>query len=97
MAGFVSALAGIAGYWIAFGGIAEVDAKKLRNDLDDVEYIVLGAVSQGLSTEDKRANIVCQAVRQALASRMKWFHDALMLGPEAACALGVASDTRNNC
>jgi|SRR5579863_1073423 len=68
-AGFLSALAGVAVYWIAFGGIDAVQANKLSGDLNDVEYIVVGALAQSLATSDRRASVICRAVSDAFEAR----------------------------
>ncbi len=68
-AGFLSALAGLAIYWLAFGGLASIDSHKISGDLNDVEYIVLGALSRSLATSDRRASVIYRAVRDAFDSR----------------------------
>jgi hypothetical protein len=69
-AGFLSAMAGLAVYWLAFGGLATAAAKESSGDLNDVEYIVLGALSRSLATSDKRASVICQAVAGAFETRL---------------------------
>lgn len=68
-AGFISAMAGVAIYWLAFGGLSSATAKMASGDLNDVEYVVVGALSRSLSTTDKRASIICRAVTKAFKAR----------------------------
>ena len=68
-AGFMSALAGIAVYWLAFGGLATAAAKESSGDLHDVEYIILGALSRSLESVDRRAIIIYRAVAGAFETR----------------------------
>lgn len=64
-AGFLFAIAGLALYWLAIGGLAPTAATKLSGDLNDVEYVVLGALSRSLATFDRRASIICRSVVRA--------------------------------
>jgi hypothetical protein len=68
-AGFLSALAGIALHWLAFGGLESTKAETPSGDLNDTEYIVLGALSHSLATADKRATLICDAVAIAFDVR----------------------------
>ena len=68
-AGFLSALGGLAVYWLAFGGLESAAAKVSSRDLHDVEYVVLGAMSHSLATADKRTSFLCGAAARALESR----------------------------
>lgn len=70
-AGFLSAMAGVAVDWIAFGGLATTAATESSTDLNDIEYVVLGALSRSLETRDQRASRVCQAVALAFESRRR--------------------------
>ena len=80
-AGFVSALAALAGYWLASGGLESAPAAKLTNDLLDTEYVILGALSEGLCTQDKRARIIYESVSAAFDTRLKLASSARHLGP----------------
>jgi hypothetical protein len=61
-AGFLSALAGLAVHWLAFGGLPAAAAKESSGDLNDIEYVVLGALSHSLATSDRRAHAIYKAV-----------------------------------
>jgi hypothetical protein len=68
-AGFYSAMSGLAIYWLAFGGLAQVPDKDSSGDLHDIEYIVLGAMSRSLATSDRLAAKICEAVAGAFEVR----------------------------
>ncbi len=89
---FVSALATLAGYWFAFGGLQSTPAAVATNDLLDLEYVVLGAMSQGFCTQDKRAKIVYKSVSAALESRCRLLDSIRQLGPHwADCIADIAA------
>jgi hypothetical protein len=68
-AGFISAIAGLALDWLAFGGLESTRSPTLSGDLNDIEYVVLGALSHSLATADKRAMLLCEAVANAFEVR----------------------------
>ena len=80
-AGFISAMAALAGYWLAFGGIKDVPAKTMTNDLLDLEYAIMGALSRDFCTRDKRAKIIYESVSAGFEVRLKLSDSAKHLGP----------------
>jgi len=68
-AGFISAIAGLALNWLAFGGLEATKARTFSGDLNDIEYVVLGALSHSLATADKRAWLLCESVANAFEVR----------------------------
>jgi hypothetical protein len=68
-AGFISAIAGLALHWLAFGGLESAGSQILSGDLNDIEYVVLGTLSHSLATGDKRAMLLCEAVANAFEVR----------------------------
>ena len=46
--GFLSGMAAIAPYWLAFGGLDAAKPEAVTNDLHDLEYGILGALSHSL-------------------------------------------------
>ena len=74
---FISSLAAVALYWLAFGGLETVNPEKVTNDLHDIEYAVLGSLSVGLLSADKRLQNIHEAVKSAQASRHRRFKDQL--------------------
>ena len=80
---FVSGIAAMALYWIAFGGLDAVPPKAATNDIHDLEYAVLGALSATMSSNDKRLNAILQAIKGGFG-RPQWFVRALDVGPERA-------------
>jgi hypothetical protein len=69
-AGFLSGLAGLAVYWISAGGIDSATATQFSGDLNDLEYVILGAFTSKLATDDQRAATICNAVRTAYEVRL---------------------------
>jgi hypothetical protein len=68
-AGFLSALSGLSVYWLAIGGIEAAAPEKLSGDLNDIEYVILGALSRKFATTDRRAGAICNGVAQAFKAR----------------------------
>jgi hypothetical protein len=68
-AGFLTALQALAIDWLAHGGVESAKPKELSGDLHDVEYIILGALSQSLATSDRRAARIWRAVASAFDCR----------------------------
>ncbi len=68
-AGFASALAALAIDWIAMGGIESTESANLSSDFYDTEYVVLGALSRSLATNDRRAARICRAVVAGFETR----------------------------
>jgi hypothetical protein len=68
-AGFFTTLAGLAVYWLAFGGLHSARAKEFSSDMIDISYVVLGALSHSLATSDRRACLICKAVAIAYETR----------------------------
>lgn len=68
-AGFLSGVICIAIYWIAYDGIAGAKATAISGDLNDLEYVVLGALSRSLATRDRRASTIHRAVVSAFEER----------------------------
>lgn len=74
-AGFISSLAALAIHWIAKGGIESAKTTIFSGDLNDIEYIILGALSRSLATTDHRAEQICNAVTAAFESRRSLPHN----------------------
>jgi hypothetical protein len=53
------------------GGIDSAKEKIFSNDIEDVEYAVLGARCRGLISKDKRANRIYDALCAGYAFRAK--------------------------
>ena len=70
---FYLALAALAAWWLAHGGLDDAAPEKITNDISDVEYAVLGALSVDLLSRDKRLNDIYGVVRAAARSRHQWF------------------------
>jgi hypothetical protein len=66
---FLAAMFGLGAHWLASGGLEAASPKTVRGDLDDAEYIVLGAVSRSLASNDHRAAEICNAVKSAFTAR----------------------------
>jgi hypothetical protein len=75
--GLFSGMAAIVLYWLGAGGLDLVDPKKATNDLHDLEYAILGALSHALVTTDKRLGTIEQAIRGGYAGRGEWLGRAL--------------------
>jgi hypothetical protein len=60
-------------YWLAFGGLDDAKPESATNDLLDLEYGILGAVSHSLLTTDKRLKVIHQAIRGGYVGRKEWF------------------------
>ncbi len=71
--GFFSGMAAIVLYWLGAGGLDVVEPKKATNDLHDLEYALLGALSHALVTADKRLGAIEQAIRGGYVGRGEWF------------------------
>ena len=71
-------------YWLAFGGLEETKPEGVTNDLHDLEYAIVGALSQSLLTADKRLKVIHYAIRSAYLGRKEWFTRACTVGPEKA-------------
>ncbi len=82
--GFLSGIAAIGLYWLAFGGLDEAKPEAVTNDLHDLEYGILGALSHSLLTADKRLRVIHQAIRRGHVGREQWFTRACNVGPHAA-------------
>lgn len=76
-AAFISAFAAVALYWLALGGLDGASPEKLTNDLLDMEYAIVGSLSVGFLSKDKRASAVCEAMSMASRERRAWFRWAL--------------------
>ncbi len=68
-AGFISAVLGIAVYWIAYGGIEASKPTAVSGDLNDLEYIVFGSLTHSLASKDQRATSICTMVRHGFKTR----------------------------
>jgi len=71
---------GLGAHWLASGGLEAASPTTIRGDFDDAEYIVLGAVSRSLASDDKRATGIYNAVKSALSARQllpEWPNDSL--------------------
>jgi hypothetical protein len=77
-------MAAIVLYWLGAGGLDVADPKKATNDLHDLEYAILGALSHDLVTVDKRLGAIQQAIRGGYAGRGEWVDRALSVGPANA-------------
>jgi hypothetical protein len=66
---FLTALAGLAVYWLAFGGFESASPEELSSDLIDMPYVVLGSMSHSFASADRRASLICDAVSRAIESR----------------------------
>lgn len=82
--GFVSGMVSMGLYWLAFNGLDSAKSKALTNDLHDLEYAVLGSLSNSLLSKDKRLNTIHQAIRGGTEGRERWFDRALDVGPKNA-------------
>ena len=78
--GLVSGMCSMGLYWLAFGGLDTAKSEALTNDLHDLEYAVLGALSNSLLSNDKRLNVIHQAIRGGTEGRARWFARALDVG-----------------
>lgn len=76
-ASYIAALAAIALYWLAAGGLETAKPEQVTNDLHDVEYAVLGSLSAGLLSADRRLQAIYSAVTSAQNSRIKELADQL--------------------
>jgi len=81
---FISGMAALALYWIAFGGLESAKPEIITNDIVDLEYGVIGALSDSLLTSDRRLKAIHHAIKRGLDGRARWFARALELGPDAA-------------
>lgn len=70
---FISGLAAVGLYWLAFGGLDSALSDKLTNDLLDMEYAVLGSLSVDLASKDRRIGIICRAMSTASCERREWY------------------------
>jgi len=70
------AFAAVALYWLAFGGLDQAVPAKATNDLHDVEYAILGSLSVGLLSNDKRLSTICRAMAASARGRHVWFHES---------------------
>ncbi len=82
--GFLSGMAAISLYWLAFGGLDAAKPEAVTNDLHDLEYGILGALSHSLLTTDKRLKVIHQAIRGGYVGREQWLTRACSVGPEKA-------------
>jgi len=82
--GFLSGMAAIGLYWLAFGGLEGAKPEDVTNDLHDLEYGILGALSHSLLTADKRLKVIHYAIRSGYLGRKEWFARACTVGPEKA-------------
>jgi hypothetical protein len=82
--GFLSGMAAIGLYWLAFGGLDQAKPEAVTNDLHDLDYGVLGALSHSLLTVDKRLRVIHQAIRDGYVGRGQWLTRACSVGPEKA-------------
>lgn len=82
--GYVSGIAAMGLYWLAFSGLDDANPEALTNDLHDLEYGILGALSHSLLTADKRLKVIHQAIKSGNAGREEWFARARNVGPENA-------------
>ena len=80
LGGFVSGMAALALYWLAFGGFDSARAEIISNDLHDLEYAVLGARCHSLATDDKRLKMICNAIKRGTAGREEWFKKVIDRG-----------------
>jgi len=78
--GFVSGMVSMGLYWLTFGGLDATKSKAITNDLHDLEYAVLGALSDSLLSNDKRLNVIHQSIRCGTEGRARWFANALNVG-----------------
>jgi hypothetical protein len=69
LGGFLSGMAALALYWLAFGGLESTVQTKIANDIQDLEYAVLGALSDSLLTKDRRLRTVYQAIAEGYRTR----------------------------
>ena len=74
---FISSLALVALYWLAFGGLENAKPEMITNDLHDIEYAVLGSLSVELLSSDKRLQAITRAVKLSQLSRQSWVKDQL--------------------
>jgi hypothetical protein len=82
--GFLSGMAAIGLYWLALGGLDAAKPEAVTNDLHDLEYGILGALSHSLLTVDKRLKVIHQAIRGGYVGRKQWLTRACSVGPEKA-------------
>ena len=68
--------------WLAKGGFESARPERFSNDMCDIEYGMLGAMSWCLVTDDGRVKRVCNAIKQSVTGRTTWFSRAIVLGPE---------------
>lgn len=73
-AAYLSAMAGLAVQWLAQGGLATARSSESSGDLNDVEYVVLGALSRSLATADVRAQTICHGVAVGLEAMRSLAH-----------------------
>ncbi len=82
--GFISGMAAMSLYWLAFGGLEAAKPEAITNDLHDLEYAVLGALSNSMLSNDKRLKVIHQAITGGTDGRARWFARALDVGPARA-------------
>jgi hypothetical protein len=82
--GYVTGMVAMGLYWLAFGGLEEAKPEAFANDLHDLEYGILGALSHSLLTADKRLKVIHEAIKGGSAGREKWFARTRNVGPEKA-------------
>ncbi len=68
---FSSGLAALALYWIAFGGLESAKPEDITNDIVDLEYGTLGALSDSLLTSDGRLKVIHRAIDGWLDGRAR--------------------------
>jgi len=69
---------------LAFGGLEEAKPEGVTNELHDLEYGILGALSHSLLTADKRLKVIHYAIRSGYLGGKEWFTRACTVGPEKA-------------
>ncbi len=71
-AGFASAFAALALYWLGVGGFESLHPQDLTNDVYDIEYSVLASLSHSLISVDKRQKKINKAIRGGIDARLLW-------------------------
>ncbi len=71
-------------YWLAVGGLDTAKPEAVTNDLHDLEYGIVGALSRSLLTVDKRLKVIHQAIKDGYVGREEWFARARSVGSEKA-------------
>lgn len=72
---WITTLAASALYWVVNNGLENAKPERITNDYIDIDYVVLGTVSMGLFSKDKKVNQLYKLMQIIADRKWKWLQD----------------------